>query len=195
MDTNPALRHPGETSSSAHPEHQCKDLQQIILKSLWTWFLNPLSSFLFSLSPLQGISLLAETICQVQPDLWSWSLCQSFSWKWELRFQGMGAVPHWWVPNWNSHQGTSCPWGRSSCSPAALGLGIQWDRAHLPPSGFTLAPHWALRTACRTFTEQKALCEAKSLRCDTSKNRYNPVNINNQTKMCCLSKLGNFSLF
>lgn len=100
----------------------------------------------FSLSPLQGISLLAETICLVQTDLWSWSLCQSPSWKWELSFQGMGKVPHWGMPNWNSHQGTSCPWGKSSCSAAALGLGIQWDRARLPPSAFTLAPHRALRT-------------------------------------------------
>lgn len=43
MDTKPALRHPGETSSSPHSENQRKDLQPIILKSLCALFFNPLS--------------------------------------------------------------------------------------------------------------------------------------------------------
>lgn len=140
MDTKPAPKHPRQTSSSPHSEHQCKERpiinyfqksMDLILKSTKLIFVI---LHRFSISPLQGISLLAETICLVQRDLWSWSLCSS--WSWELRFQGMG--PHWWVPNWNSHQGTWCPWGKSSC------LQQLWDwefsdRAHLPPSGFTLA--------------------------------------------------------
>lgn len=44
----------------------------------------------FSISPVQGTPLLAETICLVQTNLWSWSLCQCSSWNWELRFQWDG---------------------------------------------------------------------------------------------------------
>lgn len=147
----------------------------------------------FSISPLQGICLLAETICLVQTDLWSWSLCQCSSWSWELRFQQDGEtgtatkdfVPMREVQLFFSSSGTgNSVWQRLLCLPL-VSPWLCWGSS--PSSENSSA-------ACRTFTEENALCEAQSLQCDTSKNRYNTENINNQTKMCCLSKLGIFFL-
>lgn len=59
----------------------------LILKSTKLIFVI---SHRFSIFLLQGTPLLAETICLVQTDLWSWSLCQCSSWNWELRFQWDG---------------------------------------------------------------------------------------------------------
>lgn len=105
----------------------------------------------FSISPLQGISLLAGTICLVQTDPWSWSLCQCSSWNWELRIQWDGETATQVGAKLEQPQGTLCPWGKSSCSSAALRLRIQSDRGssaclwfHL---GWAGAPHWALRKA------------------------------------------------
>lgn len=105
----------------------------------------------FSISPLQGICLLAETICLVQTDLWSWSLCQCSSWSWELRVQRDGETAPPLGAKLEQPPGTPCPWGKSSCSSAALGLGIQCGRGSFASLWFHLgcagAPHWALRTA------------------------------------------------
>lgn len=118
----------------------------LILKSTKLIFVI---SHRFSISPLQRISLLAETICLVQTDLWS--LCQCSSWNWELRFQWDGETATPVRAKVEQPLRTSCPWGKSSCSSAALGLGIQCDRGSFASLWFHLgcarAPHWALRAA------------------------------------------------
>lgn len=144
MDTKPALRHPGETSSSPHSEHQGKDLQQIILKSLWILFLNPLSSFLWS---CLGSAFLhfKGFLCWQEPSAWYRQIpgagpCANApagtgSWG----SSGMEKQPHRWVPSWNSPKGLCVHEG----SPAVLQQLWDWEfrvtEAHLPASGFTLA--------------------------------------------------------
>lgn len=154
----------------------------------------------FSISPLQGTSLLAETICLVQTNLWSWSLCQCSSWNWELRFQWDSAALVGAELEQPSRDFVSVREVQLSFSSSGTGNSVCQGLVCLP-----LVSPWLCQgtspssesssAACRASTEEKALCEAESLQCDTSKNRYNTVDVNNQTKMCCLSKLGNFSLF
>lgn len=104
----------------------------------------------FSTSPLEGISLLAEAICLVQADLWSWSLCPCSSWNRGLRFQRDGETATRAGAKLEQPPGTLCPRGKSSCSPAALELGIQSGRGSFASLWFHLgcagAPRWALGT-------------------------------------------------
>lgn len=113
----------------------------------------------FSISPLQGISLLAETICLVQTDLWSWSLCPS--WNWELRFQGMGKVPHRWCRTGTATKGLHVHEG-SPVVPQQLWDWEFSDRARLPPSGFTLAVPGLLTELWEQFCSLQNICWGKS---------------------------------
>lgn len=185
----------------------------IIQKSIQTVFLNPLNSFLmtlngFNISPVQGISLLAGSICPVQAlELLSVPTLSAFYLKRNGSWASGGMEEATMMVGDELEQDTKGPYvdetSQAVCSSVALGPRNSVCRGSFAslwfPLGCALAAHWTSRTVLQPaedFLGGKGTLHGREecLQCDTSKNRHNTVNINNETKMS-LNKLGNLFFF